>query len=89
MGWHNLSPHGNTCHLKSQPQPARKSCVDKDLRSDAACLSAPVAARPPKDQADPTDRPMPHDLARLIDVWPDLPEHTRVAILALISAAGT
>ena len=28
------------------------------------------------------------DLARLVDAWPDLPPHIRLALLALVQAAG-
>ena len=28
--------------------------------------------------------PLPPDLARVVDTWPDLPEHIRAAVLALV-----
>jgi hypothetical protein len=31
--------------------------------------------------------PLPADLARVVRAWPDLPEHIRAAVLALVTSA--
>jgi hypothetical protein len=53
------------------------SSNDKDMRQPAAAVALPVA---PDSFADA-------DLARVVTVWPDLPEAIRRAVLALIGTA--
>ena len=44
--------------------------------------------RTPQDTVDVEKTPSNPDLVELIDRWPDLPEHVKVAVMALIKANG-
>jgi len=74
--------------FKSRPASTRNYCPDKDLRSDAAGLSAPATARPPRGEMLPPEGPVDADLARLLAAWPGLPEHIKAAIMALVMTAA-
>ena len=45
---------------------------------------------PPAEALDgaPSTSPLDPDLAKLVNAWPDLPEHMRRTILAMVDAVG-
>jgi len=78
--WYRQLP-GQDSNLDIESQnalaPERKSLPAKASGNNSGPLTAPLTCV----AGDP-------DLARILDAWPDLPEHIKAAVLALVEAAG-
>ena len=69
--------------IKSQLDKNTKDEQDKDLQQDESGAYKPAYKENPKTGENQTENLSP-DLAEIVTVWPQLPEHIKQAIKALI-----
>ncbi len=90
MGGTGLEPV--TSCVSSRKPPLNKSLKNKDLqnhpqgRCTKRCTQNPQ--KPPKTAGNQT-RKLPEDLAEIVAVWTELPEHIKAAIKALVQTHKT
>jgi hypothetical protein len=70
--------------LNPQPAVPKTEGVESQTE-DPQALPADAAPRLPAGCSTPAE--LPSDLARVVEAWPQLPEHIKAAVQALIGAA--
>jgi hypothetical protein len=71
--------------LQSPDATAQRATPPETCGEDKSPLTAPLTGTA-DNGCEPLREPDP-DLARVIDAWPDLPQHIRAAVLALVGTA--
>ena len=68
--------------IKSQLHKNTNDCKSKDLQQAESGTYKPAYKQNPKKQENPPQN-LPDDLAEIVAVWPELPEHIKQSIKAL------
>ena len=77
--------------LEQPPNSSGKAKIDGLNAAESGASECQNGADDGSPGSSKTDRSRPvidPELARIVEVWPDLPEHIRAAVMALVTSAG-